>query len=92
MLVQAFHYGFRIGELSCPTRYFPEASSINFRRSVTYGLAVTQASLAYRLQHLGFGSPAFLQDSPESRLCCHPPRGWLAERTPLLTPPASPVS
>jgi glycosyltransferase involved in cell wall biosynthesis len=40
MLCQAVRAGFRIGEISCPTRYFPEASSINFRRSVTYGFGV----------------------------------------------------
>jgi hypothetical protein len=34
MLAQCIHFGFRLGELSCPARYFPEASSINFRRSV----------------------------------------------------------
>ena len=34
MLVQAVYFGFRVGEVSCPTKYFPEASSINFRRSV----------------------------------------------------------
>ena len=40
MLAQAIRSDFNIGEISCPTRYFPEASSINFRRSVTYGLGV----------------------------------------------------
>jgi len=40
VLCQAVRAGFRIGEISCPTRYFPEASSINFRRSVIYGLGV----------------------------------------------------
>ncbi len=40
MLVQTVYFGFRIGELSCPTRYFKEASSINFRRSVKYGFGV----------------------------------------------------
>lgn len=40
MLVQAIYFGFRIGEFSCPTRYFEEASSINFRRSVKYGFGV----------------------------------------------------
>lgn len=44
MLVQALHYGFRIGEVSCPTRYFAEASSINFRRSCVYGLGVLKVS------------------------------------------------
>lgn len=43
----AVRAGFRIGEISCPTRYFPEASSINFRRSVVYGLGVLETSLRY---------------------------------------------
>ena len=47
MLCQAIRAGFRIGEISCPTRYFPEASSINFRRSVTYGLGVLRCSIGY---------------------------------------------
>ncbi len=48
MLAQAIMLGFRIGEISCPTKYFPEASSINFRRSVKYGFGVltTTASFA----------------------------------------------
>jgi glycosyltransferase involved in cell wall biosynthesis len=47
MIAQAVMFGFRIGEISCPTKYFQEASSINFKRSVTYGLGVlsTTASL-----------------------------------------------
>ena len=55
LIAQAIYFGFRIGEISCPTRYFPEASSINFRRSVKYGLAVVGTSVKYRLQkwHLG---------------------------------------
>ncbi|MFH1137373.1 MAG: glycosyltransferase family 2 protein [Pseudomonadota bacterium] len=40
MLAQALYFGFSIGEVSCPTKYFPEASSINFSRSVKYGLGV----------------------------------------------------
>lgn len=44
MLCQAIRAGFRIGEISCPTRYFPEASSINFRRSVTYGFGVLRCA------------------------------------------------
>jgi glycosyltransferase involved in cell wall biosynthesis len=54
MLSQAIYRGFRIGEISCPTRYFPEASSINFRRSVTYGLGVLKTSISYRLARCGF--------------------------------------
>ena len=53
MLVQAVAAGFAIGELSCPTRYAPESSSISFRRSVVYGLAVLRASAAYRLWRWG---------------------------------------
>jgi glycosyltransferase involved in cell wall biosynthesis len=49
MLAQAAMFGFRIGEISCPTRYFAEASSINFGRSVVYGLGVLSTSLKYRL-------------------------------------------
>lgn len=53
MLAQITWCGFRIGELSCPTKYFPEASSINFQRSVTYGLGVLGTALSYRLSRLG---------------------------------------
>jgi glycosyltransferase involved in cell wall biosynthesis len=61
MLTQIIWYGFRIGELSCPTKYFKEASSINFRRSVVYGLGVLETALQFRLQKLGIGSYPFLQ-------------------------------
>ena len=54
LIVQALHFGFRVGEISCPTRYFPEASSINFGRSVVYGLGVLQTALSYRLEETGF--------------------------------------
>jgi len=53
MLSQAAMFGFRIGELSCPTKYFAEASSINFRRSSIYGLGVLRTSLQYRLHASG---------------------------------------
>jgi glycosyltransferase involved in cell wall biosynthesis len=49
MLAQAAFAGFLIGEISCPTRYFAEASSINFRRSVTYGVGVLKTALEFRL-------------------------------------------
>lgn len=54
MLSQCIYQGFRIGEISCPTRYFPEASSINFPRSVRYGLGVLRTSIDFRLACLGF--------------------------------------
>ncbi len=53
MIAQIVWYGYRVGELSCPTKYFEEASSINFRRSVTYGLGVLKTALQYRLQRMG---------------------------------------
>jgi glycosyltransferase involved in cell wall biosynthesis len=53
MLAQIIWFGFRIGELSCPTKYFEEASSINFRRSVVYGLGVLKTALQFRLQKWG---------------------------------------
>jgi len=60
MLAQIVWFGFRIGELTCPTRYFEDASSINFRRSVTYGLGVLKTSLQFRLQKWGLvSSPIF---------------------------------
>lgn len=49
LIAQAVAFGFEIGEISCPTRYMPEASSINFRRSVKYGFGVLGTSLAYWL-------------------------------------------
>jgi len=54
MLAQAIYKRYRIGEISCPTKYFPEASSINFRRSVIYGLGVLRTSISFRLARLGF--------------------------------------
>jgi len=56
MLAQIIYFGFRIGEISCPTRYFAEASSINFRRSLQYGFGVLATSLMFRLQKLHLAS------------------------------------
>src|SRR5580698_2799968 len=53
MLAQCVHFGFRIGEVSCPTKYFEEASSINFRRSVKYGLEVLATTMQFALQQIG---------------------------------------
>lgn len=49
ILAQAILLGARIGEISCPTRYFAEASSINFRRSTVYGIGVLKTALEFRL-------------------------------------------
>jgi glycosyltransferase involved in cell wall biosynthesis len=54
MLAQAIYKGFRIGEISCPAKYFVEGSSINLRRSVTYGLGVLKTSFSFRFSRLGF--------------------------------------
>ncbi|MET0362788.1 MAG: glycosyltransferase family 2 protein [Sphingobium sp.] len=49
MIAQAAWFGIRMGEISCPTKYFAEASSINFRRSCTYGVGVLSTAMTYRL-------------------------------------------
>lgn len=56
MLSQIIYAGFDIGEVTCPTKYFEEASSINFRRSVTYGLGVLRVSFSHLLQRWGLAS------------------------------------
>ncbi|OGH59639.1 MAG: glycosyl transferase family 2 [Candidatus Lindowbacteria bacterium RIFCSPLOWO2_12_FULL_62_27] len=53
MLAQAFYFGFRIGEISCPCRYEADSSSINFSRSVRYGLGVLGVTARYVLQRWG---------------------------------------
>jgi glycosyltransferase involved in cell wall biosynthesis len=68
MLAQAAWFGFRIGEISCPTKYFPEASSINFRRSVIYGLGVLRTSILYRAQRLGVIDSQLFARKPIDRL------------------------
>jgi glycosyltransferase involved in cell wall biosynthesis len=71
MLAQCVHFGFRIGEVSCPTKYFAEASSINFRRSVKYGFGVLGTSLEYKLNKWGLArNPRF---SPQGRKLEMPP-------------------
>lgn len=55
MLAQIFFAGFDIGEITCPTKYFEEASSINIARSSKYGLGVLWVSISYRLQKLRLG-------------------------------------
>lgn len=65
VLAQCICFGYRIGELSCPTKYFKEASSINFARSVKYGLGVLSTTLKCRLQKLGL--VRYRLFSPKSR-------------------------
>lgn len=60
MLAQIFFAGYEIAEVTCPTKYFDDASSINFKRSVIYGLGVLRTSLQYRLQKWGMVKYAYL--------------------------------
>ena len=60
MLTQAIYFGFRIGEISCPTKYFKEARSINFSRSCRYGLGVLAVSAQVLLSRMGMGAFRFL--------------------------------
>jgi glycosyltransferase involved in cell wall biosynthesis len=61
LIVQAVHRQFKIGEISCPAKYFREASSINFRRSVKYGFGVLGCALAYLLHPTGFRKIEWLE-------------------------------
>lgn len=64
IIAQALVAGARIGELSCPTRYEKDSSSINLRRSITYGLGVLRTTAQYRLQRLGVRSYPYLEVAP----------------------------
>jgi glycosyltransferase involved in cell wall biosynthesis len=63
-IAMAVAWDLRIGEISCPTRYFEEASSINFRRSVTYGFGVLETSYRYRLHRMGVLRSPLFEGSP----------------------------
>jgi len=65
MLAQCVHFGFKLGEVSCPTKYFAEASSINFRRSLKYGLGVLATTMQFAFQKWGLGN--FKIFSPSGR-------------------------
>jgi len=65
MLAQVLWFGFEIGEITCPARYFEQASSINFRRSVKYGFGVLATALQYRLARWGLVHPR--RHSPEGQ-------------------------
>ncbi|MBL9004161.1 MAG: glycosyltransferase family 2 protein [Myxococcales bacterium] len=70
MLAQCIYFGYRIGEISCPTRYEADSSSINFQRSVVYGLGVVGTTLQYRATKLGLLSPNIF--NPEGRKLSQP--------------------
>ena len=68
MLAQIIHFGYRIGEVTCPARYTAESSSINFRRSVIYGMGVLKTSFQFRLNRMGiFQSRLFAPDGRRLR-------------------------
>ena len=68
MLIQAHAFGMRIGEISCPTKYFEDGSEISFGRSVVYGFGVLWTSALYRLWRWGLARPRIFSDRPELRL------------------------
>jgi len=80
ILAQTSYFGFRIGEVSCPTRYAADSSSINFRRSCKYGLGVVWTSVQFRAARLGLTSPRIF-DLAGPRLATGVQRA-----RPLLTP------
>lgn len=53
VLSQIIYHDFQIAEITCPTKYFPEASSINFANSVTYGIGVLKVAMLHRMQKWG---------------------------------------
>lgn len=68
MIALAAWCDMRLGEISCPTKYFAEASSINFRRSCTYGFGVLETSLKYRLARWGLVRSGLFEDHEKARL------------------------
>ena len=72
MIAQAVWFGFSVGEISCPTKYFEEASSINFRRSVKYGFGVLGTAMRYRLNRAGLLHSQLFEDLALSRLSAGP--------------------
>jgi glycosyltransferase involved in cell wall biosynthesis len=81
MLVQCHWWGFRIAEISCPTKYFAEASSIDFLRSLKYGLGTMGVSIRCFLSRIGMNPPAYLDRSagPASTLSVGAVRARISE-------------
>lgn len=67
LLAQIFYKGYDIAEITCPTRYFPEASSISFTRSVKYGMGVLRVSCQYFLQKAGVARPRIFRRAEPHR-------------------------
>ncbi len=68
MIAQALAFGMRIGEVSCPARYFEDASQISFRRSIVYGVGVVRTSVAYRAWRWGLARPRIFDGGPQWKL------------------------
>jgi len=79
MLAQVLYFGFSIGEVSCPTKYFKEASSINFKRSCTYGFGCLKTAWQYRAQKWGFGHNKVFD--PNGRGLSDPEAGYYTDQT-----------
>ena len=75
MLAQTLWFGFDIGEVTCPTRYFAEASSISFARSVKYGFGVLGMAVSYRLARLGLRHTRVLSATGRRLGAAGPPAG-----------------
>ena len=69
MLLQTMYFGFKVGEVSCPAKYFDDASSISFRRSVTYGIGVIHTSIKYFMSKRG--SKLYQIFNPDGRKLPH---------------------
>lgn len=81
MLAQILFWDFEVGEVSCPAAYFPEASSINFRRSVTYGIGCLGTASQFFLQRRGWASyRIFAKDGRRLELTAGGPEGALEAR------------
>jgi glycosyltransferase involved in cell wall biosynthesis len=89
ILVQALAAGARIGELSCPTRYQADSSSINLKRSIRYGVGVLQTSVQYRLRKRRPGRYPYLDIDPATRLASPAAPGVAAGAAPAEAEPAS---
>ena len=79
MLAQSLYFGFNIGEVSCPTKYFDEASSINFKRSCIYGMGCLKTAWNFRMQKWGKAKHAIFD--PNGRTLKDPQAGYYTDQT-----------
>lgn len=78
ILAQAIYFGYSVGEVSCPAKYFEEASSINLRRSLVYGVGVLVTSIQFALQRMGLGRFRIFATSGKRLDYSHTPEERLA--------------